>query len=256
MTVSISKPAIILRRALELTGEMDLERTEFAIALALAAAVVAPNYQEFLTSGTWTKPAGVTWVYVEDHGSGAGGHNATGGTQACGGGGGQFVDKLFLASDVGATETVTIAAGGSGGADGAAANGADGGSSSFGSLLTALGGKGGDSSTGGTSGSGALGGQYDADDSTRWAGVSGFSSGGGGYDTRGGGASTKGGGGGGGGNGQAGGASQTGGGGGAGNTGSGTPAGNGSVPAGGGGGSKNDGGGGSGAAGRIRVYSW
>jgi hypothetical protein len=49
MTVSISKPAIALRRALELTGEMNLERTEFAIALALAVAVVRASQAQAVT---------------------------------------------------------------------------------------------------------------------------------------------------------------------------------------------------------------
>ena len=35
-----------------------------------ATASMLANYQEFLTSGTWIKPAGATWVYVEEIGGG------------------------------------------------------------------------------------------------------------------------------------------------------------------------------------------
>jgi hypothetical protein len=233
------------------TGAMSPLRTAQAI-----AAKAAPTYEEFLTSGTWTKPANVTWVQVESVGAGAGGSNNTGATSSSGGGGGAGVNKLFLASDLAATESVTIAAGGAGAANGAIAEGSNGGSTTFGSHLTALGGKyifGGPSSGGG----GELGGTVV--DSKTNVGGGGYSSGGGGMGALGfGGSCVLGGGGGGGGLAviRAGGVSQLGGNGGASNVSAGVAGSAGSVPGGGGGASTNDGGGGAGAAGRLRIWAW
>jgi hypothetical protein len=209
---------------------------------------VGPAYEEFLTSGTWTKPAGVTWVYVEAIGGGAGGANATDATDRTGGGGGGFNEGLFLASTVGSTETVTIGAGGAGGGNGTFGNGADGGDSSFGSLLSGNGGEGGGGS-GAHGGGGEVGGR--ASDPN---GNGGYSSGGGAVGNGSGGSCVKGGGGGGGYFG--GGTSQEGGNGGLGNDSAGTAAVAGSAPGGGGGGCTNNGGGGAGAAGRLRVWAW
>jgi hypothetical protein len=86
--------------------------------VSASATGVGSSYFEFLTSGTWTKPSGVTWVFVEAVGGGGGGRNFTGSSNLSGGGGGAYNEGLFLASTVGATETVTIGAGGAGGASG------------------------------------------------------------------------------------------------------------------------------------------
>ena len=56
-----------------------------------ASSVVAANIQTFTASGTWTKPAGVTFVQVTCIGGGAGGgggRRSASGTVAGGGGGG------------------------------------------------------------------------------------------------------------------------------------------------------------------------
>ncbi len=102
-----------------------------------------PDFQRFTSSNTWTKPAGVTHVYMEVIGAGGGGAGGTGANTGGGGGGGgsNRTQKMVPASSCGATESVTVGAGGTGGAD--TVDGGNGGDSSFGSFMTAYGGGGG-----------------------------------------------------------------------------------------------------------------
>lgn len=225
------------------------------------------DYEEFLTSGTWTKPANINYVYVEVIGSGAGGKNgkfaASVSEEGSGGGGGEFVSRLLRASEVPSSVSVDIGAGGLGGADGTGDQGADGSQSSFGTLAIGLGGKGtANVQVGGIPrGTGFMSktsryvlenvvhpqagfGSIAHDSIVRSAGNTIYGGAGGGGGAAGGGSQTSGG------------VSQFGGNGGDGNKTANTRAGDGVVPGGGGGGSSQDGGGGNGASGRVRVWAW
>jgi hypothetical protein len=116
-------------------------------------------------STTWTKPSWATSIEVILIGGGGGGgsgRKGAAGTLRCGGGGGSgggFSTTIFPASYVGATETVTVGAGGTGGASQTTNstngnNATNGGDTSFGTKLYAPGGGGG---AGGTASSGSSG---------------------------------------------------------------------------------------------------
>ena len=210
------------------------------------------DVQTFTSSGTWTKPPSGVYAIVEEVGGGGGGANQTGGgVTPGGGGGGAYAIRIFLLSDLGSTETVTIGAGGLGGADGFNDVGSDGSDTTFGSFLTAGGGKRpvGSVNRGGFGGGGEPGASSVVSFPLP---VGGFSSGGGHFGGKGA-DCVMGGGGGGGSPAFAGGISQNGGDGGTANSTASTKGGNGVAPGGGGGASTNDGGGGDGAAGECVV---
>lgn len=134
------------------------------------------DVQTFTADGTWTKPSGCTLVKVICIGNGGGGGGGCGGSAGViriggtGGGGGAISERIFLASDLGATEAVTVIAGATGGPGGSSALGGPGQvvatPTTFGSHLSAYGGGSGVGNTtnnltggggGGTAGSGGSG---------------------------------------------------------------------------------------------------
>lgn len=148
--------------------------------------------QQFTASGTYTPHPNMVYCRVFVKGGGGGGGGAGGGVGACGGGGeGGWGWEEYSDATIGASQSVTIGAGGSAG--GSDAVGGTGGTTSFGALLsatggvggggrstTALGGAGGTCTTGTLNGRGACGGSVI---STTLSGFGGGSGGGAGVAT-------------------------------------------------------------------------
>lgn len=98
--------------------------------------LVQGSMQAFTGNGTWTRPSGISNVYVKAWGGGGGGGaGRTGGAGGGGGGGGYAEAFTMVTGDV----TVTVGAGGAG----SNTDGANGGNTSFGTAVTASGGSGG-----------------------------------------------------------------------------------------------------------------
>lgn len=136
---------------------------------AFVQAAVGKVYQQvFTSSGTYTPHAGMVNCIIECIGGGGAGGGANGALSQVnvggGGGSGGYSRKLATASDIGASKTVTIGAGGTAGTAGPNA-GNNGGDTSVGSLCIGKGGTGGggtDSSTSvGAAGAGGVAGTGD-----------------------------------------------------------------------------------------------
>lgn len=112
------------------------------------ASAQTPIQRLYVANDTWTKPAGLKYLTVEVQGGGGAGGGAvvTDATQSSAGAGGQggaYARTTFAASQLGATEQVTV---GGGGAAVSGGTGGSGGTSSFGAsgtLVSAAGGVGG-----------------------------------------------------------------------------------------------------------------
>lgn len=103
------------------------------------------NTQVFTSSGTYTPTSGMVYCIVELVGGGAGGAGNGAATSvqiavSGGGGGGSYSRKTIDAATVGASQSITIGAGGAGGTTGSPFKGGDGGTTSFGSIFNATGG--------------------------------------------------------------------------------------------------------------------
>ncbi len=111
--------------------------------LDLKAQLTVIDIQTLTSSGLWTKPASGTRVLVQIWGAGGSGGRAGAVEGGGGGGGGAYIQVWFDIGDLGATETVTI---GAGGASVTIDNtdGNVGGNTTFGSLAIIFGGGGGE----------------------------------------------------------------------------------------------------------------
>lgn len=114
---------------------------------------------KFTASGTYTPTAGMIYCIIEAIGAGGGGGGTTGSatflTSGGGGGSGSYSRKVATAATIGASQTVTI---GAGGISAVLSAGSAGGDTSVGTLCIAKGGSGGSQGTSAAFGSGGAGG--------------------------------------------------------------------------------------------------
>ena len=135
---NVSTEVVNVIIAAGLTPDGTLAQLNEAIGILAQDGFKLASIQVFSASGTWNKPAGINAVHVKLVGGGGGGSADQGAVGGGGGGAGGYSEE-FITSGLGASETVTIGAGGAGGTF--ASTGATfGGTTSFGSFLSATGG--------------------------------------------------------------------------------------------------------------------
>lgn len=137
-----------------------------------APASTGIDVQTFTSSGTWTKPSRSASSRVLIQAWGGGGSGAKNTTNAGGGGGGGYNERWVTLSTMGATETITIGAGGTA-ITAATTVGNNGGNTTVGSLITAYGGGGGGTAAPGNVNGGGGGGQLSAGTNGNTVGSSG-----------------------------------------------------------------------------------
>lgn len=113
-----------------------------------------PTIQVFTSSGTWTKPTGVTKIKVRVVGGGGAGGSNSGAAGGGGGGGGGYAEKFI---DVTSVSSISVTVGAGGAAGTGVDNGNGGGTSSFGAECSATGGNGGAGGSAGAGGAGGVG---------------------------------------------------------------------------------------------------
>lgn len=158
---------ILYSTANNVVGQLTTANSKFPATNSsgtLAMRALSVNIQTFIAPGTatYTPTSGMVYCIIEcvAGGGGGGGTASAGGSTysaGAGGGGGAYGRKFASATTIGASQTVTVGAGGSAGSSGNNAGGT-GGASSVGTICTANGGAGGNGSNGTTFALGGAGG--------------------------------------------------------------------------------------------------
>ncbi len=138
---------------LHIGGTAGTDGVKFPDGTLQTTAPRTPTLQTFTSSGTWTKPSGVTKIKVTVVGGGGGGGSYSGGIYGSGGGGGGACVKYINVTSI-TSETVTIGAAGAASSGG---SGGTGGTSSFGAHCSATGGLGGTAGGPSSGGAGGIG---------------------------------------------------------------------------------------------------
>lgn len=122
----------------ELTLGTNLSMSGNTLNASGGISIITP--QIFTSSGTYTPTSGMKYCIIEVLGGGGAGGGSIGNNQGFGGAYGGYARKVVSAATIGASQTVTIGAGGTG-VSGASGNA--GGTTSVGSIISATGGSGG-----------------------------------------------------------------------------------------------------------------
>ena len=128
------------------SADFTVDANGFVSAIAGTAGISQVNIQTFTGSGTYTPTANMKYCVIEvvGAGGGSGGISSTGsheGSASGGGGGGGYARGAFSSATIGASQSITVGAGGTAGSAGNNAGGT-GGTTSVGALLSATGGVG------------------------------------------------------------------------------------------------------------------
>lgn len=127
------------------TGAVTLTSADVLAVVPALSLVI--RIQTFAASGTYTPNANMVGAIIEGVGGGGGGASlvsaASTGFYAGGGGAGGYSRKAVTRAQVGASQVVTIGAGGAGSTSGSVATAGNGGDTSVGALMIAKGGTGG-----------------------------------------------------------------------------------------------------------------
>lgn len=159
---STADATLTAERVLTDTATVTWDRTTTGQIKANVAssAITTVAIQKFITSGTYTPTAGMKYCIIEAVGGGGGGGGATAASGQAfsggGGGAGSYSRALKTATQVGASQSVTIGAFGSGASG--AVNGNAGGDTTVGALCIAKAGQGGGVGNVGTVGAAGAGG--------------------------------------------------------------------------------------------------
>jgi hypothetical protein len=172
----------------QITDALTSVEADIAALQASVAGISSMTVEIFESSGTFTVPGGVDYVWITGCGGGGGGGlDTTAGDGGGGGGGAESANEypIYLGASPPATVSITIGAGGAG-RSGSTGIGTDGAASTFGTYLTLDGGQAGTTQSGG-GGGGAGGGALVSGDTAgnpgTGVGIIGGGSGGGGAET-------------------------------------------------------------------------